>query len=69
MKKPRDVEKPHQTVVDSFNEAETVQRVRTPDRWTDFIGVEPGTRAPGAPTRMDGTVPLLDDMTGVRQWE
>jgi hypothetical protein len=71
MKKPVDVETPHQTVVDSFNEDETgaVLRVRTADIWTDFIRVTPETRDPGDSPRHDGTVPLLDDMTGIRQWE
>lgn len=71
MKKPMDAEKPHPAVFDSFDEVEAgaVLRVRTGDIWTDFIRVAPETRDPASQPRHDGTVPLLDDMTGIRQWE
>jgi hypothetical protein len=71
MNKPMDAEKPHSTTVDSFDEEEAgaVLRVRTGDIWADFMQVAPQSPAPGALPRHDGTVPLLDDMTGIRQWE
>lgn len=71
MKKPLDTEKPQPTVVDSFNEDEAgaVLRVRAGDIWTDFIRVAPEKRDPGAAPRPEGTVPLFDEMTGIRQWE
>jgi len=71
MKKPMDAERPHPTVFDSFDEDEAgaVLRVKTGDIWTDFIRVAPETRDRPSPARHDGTVPLLDEMTGVRQWE
>lgn len=71
MKKPPDVEKPHPTVFDSFDEDETgaVLRVRAGDIWTEFIRVAPEPREPAPPSRNEGTVPLLDEMTGTRQWE
>lgn len=72
MKKHTEVEKPHLTVADSFDEgdASAVLQVRAGQVWTDFIRVAPEKRDPGAPAlRHEGTVPLLDDMTGIRQWE
>jgi len=72
MKKHTEVEKPHPTVSDSFDDGEegAVLQVRAGQVWTDFIRVAPEKRDPGAQTHpRDGTVPLLDDMTGIRQWE
>ncbi len=71
MKKPSDAERPHPTVVDSFNEDEAgaVLRVRAGDVWTGFVQNTSEQRDSKHAPRHDGTVPLLDDMTGVRQWE
>lgn len=71
MKKPTEVEKPHLTVSDSFDDGDgsAVLQVRASQIWTDFIRVAPETRDPDASARNVGTVPLLDDMTGIRQWE
>lgn len=68
---PAERERRHQTVVDSFidNEAEAILQVRAGDVWTDFIRVPPEKRDADAPPRQDGGVPLIDEMTGVRQWE
>jgi hypothetical protein len=63
-------EKRHQTVVDSFieTESEAILQVRAGDVWTDFIRVLPQKREDASP-RQDGGVPLIDEMTGIRQWE
>jgi hypothetical protein len=64
-------EKRHQTVAESFAEgdSEAILQVRAGDVWTDFIRVPPEKRDPDSSPRQDGTVPLIDDMTGIRQWE
>jgi hypothetical protein len=63
-------EKKHPTVSDSpdAGESEPILSVRAGDVWTDFVR---DTRNEGEaePPRQSGTVPLLDDMTGIRQWE
>jgi hypothetical protein len=63
-------EKRHQTVVDSFieTESEAILQVRAGDVWTDFIRVPPRKGEDASP-RQDGGVPLIDEMTGIRQWE
>jgi len=68
---PAEREKRHQTVVDSFTETESeaILQVRAGDVWTDFIRVPPEKQDGDAPTRNDGGVPLIDEMTGIRQWE
>jgi len=64
-------EKRHQTVVDSFieTESEAILQVRAGDVWTDFIRVPPEGRDDGGSPRQEGGVPLIDEMTGIRQWE
>ena len=66
-----ELEKRQQTVADSFTEegSDAILQVRAGDVWTDFIRVPPEKRDPDTPARQDGSVPLLDDMTGIRQWE
>ena len=66
-----ELEKRHQTVADSFTEEESdaILQVRAGDVWTDFIRIPPEKRDGDAAPRQDGSVPLLDDMTGIRQWE
>lgn len=68
---PFEQEKRHPTVVDSSTDEESasVLQVRAGDVWSDFIRVQPENRDPESPPRQDGSVPLLDDMTGIRQWE
>jgi hypothetical protein len=77
MKKPNklslhrtDVEKPHRVVVDSIpgDELEEVVPVRAGDVWSDFTRAVTESRDSKAPRR-DRVVPLLDDMTGIAQWE
>jgi hypothetical protein len=71
MKKSTDIKKPHLTVSDAFegDDATPILQVRMRDLWSDFIRVAPEKSDPEAPPRHDGSVPLLDDMTGIRQWE
>jgi len=68
---PVERETRHLTVVDTFTqgESEAILQVRAGDIWTDFIRVPPEKRNADGSPRQDGTVPLLDDMTGIRQWE
>ncbi len=68
---PAEREMRHLTVVDTFTpgESEAILQVRAGDIWTDFIRVPPEKRNTVGTPRRDGTVPLLDDMTGIRQWE
>ena len=68
---PLEREKRHLTVVDTFTEGETeaILQVRAGDIRTDFIRVPPEKRDSDGSLRQDGSVPLLDDMTGIRQWE
>jgi len=72
MKKHTEVEKPYPTVSDSFDDADegAVLKVRAGEIWSDFVRIAPEKRDAGAPfLTNEGTVPLLDDMTGIRQWE
>jgi hypothetical protein len=66
-----EVEKPHPTVSDSFrgDDAGPLLQVRMRDVWSDFIRVAPEKRDPDDAPRHEGSVPLLDEMTGIRQWE
>jgi hypothetical protein len=66
-----ELEKPHPVASDSADgdDVAPLLQVRMGDIWSDFIRVAPEKRDPDASPRHDGTVPLLDDMTGIRQWE
>ena len=63
-------EQPHPTVVDNFtgDDSEPIVQVRAADVWTDFVRESAEKREPES-LRQNGSVPLLDDMTGIRQWE
>ena len=68
---PRELEKEHPIVADSPNadESEPILSVRTGgDVWTEFVR-EPRKESEPESPRPNGTVPLLDEMTGIRQWE
>lgn len=67
---PIEREKAHATVADSFagDETEPMLQVRAGDVWADFVRDSTEKREPETP-RQNGAVPLLDDMTGIRQWE
>ena len=74
MKKPTgslEVEKEHPIVSDSSasDQSEPILTVRAGDIWTDFVRDREDERATKSRPRQNGTVPLLDDMTGIRQWE
>jgi len=66
-----DVERPHPTVADSIGGelgAEPVT-VRLGDLWADFMRAASQARDPEAPKGSTPTVPLLDEMKGIRQWD
>jgi hypothetical protein len=66
-----DVERPHPTVADSIGGelgAEPLT-VRLGDLWADFMRAASQARDPEAPKGSTPTVPLLDEMKGIRQWE
>jgi len=62
-----DKEAPHPTV---FDDAELPPlTVRLSGLWSDYIrGVNAG-RNPDAPRDSSSSIPLLDDMKGILQWE
>jgi len=66
-----DIERPHETVVDSFGDG--VERepltVRLGDLWNDFVRVADERRDPDAAPRTTSALPLLDDMKGILQWD
>jgi hypothetical protein len=66
-----ELERPHPTVSDSFEgeDSPPLLQVRMGDVWSDFIRVAPEKRGRDISSRYDGVIPLLDDMTGIRQWE
>lgn len=59
----RDTEKPHETVAESFSDGLGVEllTVRLSGMWSELIHT-PEPRSPSS-------VPLLDDMKGIRQWD
>ena len=65
-----EIERPHPTVADSIGElgAEPLT-VRLGDLWADFVRVGNQARNPEAPKESTPTVPLLDDMKGILQWD
>jgi hypothetical protein len=66
-----DIERPHPTVADPIGGelgAEPLT-VRLGDLWADFIRVASLARDPEAPKGSTPTVPLLDDMKGILQWD
>jgi hypothetical protein len=68
-----DIERPHPTVADSVGDglAATPLTVRLGDLWSDFARVADQARDPELPKdrRAQGSVPLLDDMKGILQWD
>jgi hypothetical protein len=66
-----EIERPHPTVADSIGGelgAEPLT-VRLGDLWADFVRVANQARDPEAPKESTPTVPLLDDMKGILQWD
>ena len=68
---PVELEKAHPTVSDTSreDESEPILSVRAGDVWTDFERDAGDKREAESQPRQNGSVPLLDDMTGIRQWE
>lgn len=68
-----DVERPHPTVADSVGDGLGAEplTVRLSDLWSDFVKAADQARDPEASreSRSQGTVPLLDDMKGILQWD
>ena len=66
-----DVERPHPTVADSIGGELGVEplTVRLGDLWADFMRAASQARDPEAPKGSTPTVPLLDEMKGIRQWD
>lgn len=65
-----DVEKPHPVVADAGGERVPVEplTVRLSDPWSDFLRAADETGA-AARKRSASSVPLLDDMKGILQWD
>jgi len=64
-----DMEKPHETVADSFGDGPRVVplTVRLGDLWNDLYRA--AHQRPDLEAAEDGSaLPLLDDMKGIRQW-
>jgi len=65
-----EIERPHPTVADSIGgELGAEPTVRLGDLWADFVRVANQAQDPEAPKESTPTVPLLDDMKGILQWE
>jgi hypothetical protein len=66
-----DVERPHPTLADSIGGEPGAEplTVRLGDLWADFMRIARQARDPEAPKGSTPTVPLLDDMKGIRQWD
>jgi len=66
-----DLEKPHPVVADPVGDAPAGEplAVRLGDLWSDFIRVADEARDPDAPKKSAATVPLLDQMKGILQWD
>ena len=65
-----DKEAERQTVRDAFNDVEMPPlTVRLSGLWSDYVrGINAG-RNPDAPADCSSSIPLLDDMKGILQWE
>ncbi len=66
-----DIETPHPTVADSVGGELGVEplTVKLGDLWADFMRAANRARDPEAPKESTPTVPLLDDMKGILQWD
>jgi hypothetical protein len=65
-----DMEKPHETVADSFDDGPRVNplTVRLGDLWNDLY--RSAHKRPDPETQRDGSAVLrLDDMKGILQWD
>lgn len=68
-----DVERPHPTVADAVGDGLAAEplTVRLGDLWSEFVRAADQARDPETPreSKGHGTVPLLDDMKGILQWD
>jgi hypothetical protein len=66
-----DIEMPHPTVADSIGGEPGAEplTVRLGDLWAEFMKVASEARDPEAPKGSTPTVPLLDEMKGILQWD
>jgi hypothetical protein len=66
-----DIETPHPTVADSAGGELGVEplTVRLGDLWADFMRAADQARDPEAAKESTPSVPLLDDMKGILQWD
>ena len=66
-----DIEKPHETVADSFGDGLEHEplTVRLGDLWSDFVRSADDQRDPETTSRSPSALPLLDDMKGILQWD
>jgi hypothetical protein len=66
-----DIEKPHETVADSFGDGLVHEplTVRLGDLWNDFVRGPDERRESGASPRSSSALPLLDEMKGILQWD
>jgi hypothetical protein len=73
LKPLRDIEKPYETVADSFIDdglGVELLTVRLAGLWTDLIRPPGESRDdPDAAQPSPPAVPLLDEMKGIRQWD
>lgn len=69
-KRLTDIEKRHATVTDSFDDGLGTEllTVRLGEFWSDLIRVGDQRRDPES-CRPSPTVPLLDEMKGIAQWD
>jgi hypothetical protein len=68
----RDIEKPYETVAESFSDeglGVELLTVRLRGLWSELIHAPDAKHEADAQPRSPSAVPLLDDMKGIRQWD
>jgi hypothetical protein len=68
----RDIEKPYETVADSFTDdglGVELLTVRLRDFWSDLMRLPEESSDLDAARTSPSSVPLLDEMKGIRQWD
>ena len=67
----RDIERPYETVADSFTDASghELLTVRLKGLWSDLIRVGDEQADTSAPSRSSSVLPLLDEMQGILRWD
>ena len=66
-----DIERPHETVADSFTDGRghELLTVRLRGLWSDLIRVGDEQADTSAPSRSSSALPLLDEMQGILRWD